>query len=74
MENLIYNDKDETIGYYKDIVKAYEKYINDYPDEAEDRQRELDEIKEWEHYTELLVLTECNGMGFLCKPYNPNEE
>lgn len=72
MNNIIYNDNDEAIGYYDDIVELYKQFMEERPEEQEDLQRELDEIKEWANYAELLVLSENNGMGFTCKPYQPN--
>lgn len=72
MDNIIYNNKDEAIGYYNDIVKLYKQSMEERPEEQEDLQKELDEINEWANYTELLVLSENNGVGFTCKPYQPD--
>lgn len=74
MDNTIYNDMDETIGYYSDLARGYKKLIKetvegDDFDEAKDLMEQLEEINEWKEYDGLLVLSMNNGMGFTCKPY-----
>ena len=72
--NIIYNDKDEAIGYYSDLVKLYKGMIkervdaNDY-DEAQSLMEQLKEIDEWTDNDGLLILSENNGMGFTCRQY-----
>lgn len=78
MDNTIYNDMDETIGYYSDIANGYKKLIKEAVDgdefeEANDLMEQLDEINEWKDYDGLLVLSMNNGMGFTCKQYKPKE-
>lgn len=74
--NTIFNDKDETLGYYKDIVALYQDLIsgaterNDM-EEVKDLAEQLDEINEFSEYEDLLVLSMNNGMGFTCKKYAP---
>ena len=77
-ENIIYNDMDESIGYYKDFVKLYKDLIKDATDKGDWEEVEYltDQIKDIEDFREfdgLLVLSENNGMGFTCNPYKTNE-
>ena len=77
-ENIIYNDMDESIGYYKDFVKLYKDLIKDATDKGDWEEIEylVEQIKEIEDFREfdgLLVLSENNGMGFTCNPYKPEE-
>lgn len=74
--NTIFNDMDETLGYYKDIVALYQDLINGATErndmeEVKMLADELDEINEFSEYDGLLVLSENNGMGFTCKKYAP---
>ena len=51
-DNIIFNDNDEAIGYYSDLVKFYKKTIKDdidanRYDEAKQAIDELQEIDEW---------------------------
>ena len=79
MGNTIYTDMDETIGFYKDLVKGYKEMINeaiekdDY-EEAKDLMEQLVEIMEYSEYDDLLILSMNNGMGFTCKPYKKRGE
>lgn len=73
-DNIIFNDNDEAIGYYSDLVKFYKKAIKDdidanQYDEAKQAIDELQEIDEWTDEDGLLILSENNGMGFTCKQY-----
>ena len=78
MDNTIYSDMDETIGYHSDLVRGYKKLIkeaverDDY-EEAKDLMEQLEEMNEWKDYDDLLVLSMNNGMGFTCRPYQPKE-
>lgn len=78
MDNTIYNDMDETIGYYSDIARGYKKLIqeaverDDY-EEAKDLMEQLGEINEWTDCDGLLVLSMNNGMGFTCRQYQPKQ-
>ena len=74
--NTIFNDMDETIGYYKDIVALYKSLIKDAadrndPEEIQSLSEQLDEINEFSEYDDLLVLSDNKGMGFTCKKYAP---
>ena len=77
-DNVIYNDRDEAIGYYKDLDNLYKELIvsatkqGDY-EEVKSLTEQAGEIKEYKEYTELLVLSENNGMGFTVKPYKGEE-
>lgn len=78
-DNIIFNDMDEGIGFYKDIVVLYKNLIKESVDrddteEANTLIEELEEINEYKDYTGLLVLSENNGMGFTCKPYKEGEQ
>lgn len=73
-DNIIYNQNDEAIGYYSDLVKLYKSMIkervdaNDY-DEAQSLMEQLKEIDEWTDNDGLLILSDNNGMGFTCRQY-----
>lgn len=76
-ENIIYNDMDESIGYYKDFVKLYKDLIKDATDKGDWEEVEYltDQIKDIEDFREfdgLLVLSENNGMGLTVRPYKEN--
>lgn len=78
MDNTIFNDMDETIGYYSDLVRGYKKAIKeaverDDFDDAKDLMAQLEEINEWTDCDGLLVLSMNNGMGFTCRPYQPKQ-
>ena len=76
--NVIFNDMDESIGYYKDLYAMFESVIVDAlkDGDAETAQEQIEylvELKEWEEYDDLLVLSMNNGMGFSAKPYKKGE-
>ena len=73
-DNIIFNDMDESIGYYKDFVKLYKDLIKGATDsrnweEVESLLEQIKEIEDYREYNGLLVLSENNGMGFTCNPY-----
>lgn len=78
MDNTIYTDMDDTIGFYKDLARGYKEMISqavnreDYED-AKGLMEQLEEIKEYSEYDDLLILSENNGMGFTCKPYKTKQ-
>lgn len=77
-DNIIYNDMDESIGYYKDFVKLYKGLIKDATDkgdweEIESLVEQIKEIEDFREFNGLLVLSENNGMGFTCNPYKQEE-
>lgn len=72
--NVIYNDYDECIGYYDDIVAMYKEMLKkeidlDNLEEVENLTEELQEINELKDYDGLIVLSENNGMGFTARKY-----
>lgn len=74
-QNIIFdNNTEDTIGFYSDLVRLYKTMIKDKIDlneyeEAKELTDELSEIDNWTDYDGLLVLSQNNGMGFTCKPY-----
>ena len=77
-DNTIFNDMDETLGYYKDIVALYQDLISGATERNEMEEvkmlaEQLEEINEFSEYDGLLVLSENNGMGFTCKKYHYNK-
>lgn len=72
--NVIYNQNDEAIGYYSDLVKLYKDMIKERVDtneyeEVQNLLNQLQEIDEWTDNDGLLILSENNGMGFTCRQY-----
>ena len=73
-DNVILNDMDESIGYYKDLYAMFESVIVDAlkdgdAETAQEQCEYLVEMSEWKDHDGLLVLSMNNGMGFTCKPY-----
>lgn len=73
-DNIIFNDMDESIGYYEDLFAMFEDVIIDAlkkrdVDTAKEQIEYLEEMQAWEDYEGLLVLSMNNGMGFTAKPY-----
>lgn len=79
MENCIFNDdNNNTIGYYKDlkagVIKIIENYIKeDNWEEARDMVDILGELYGWRENTNLLVLSDNNGMGYTIKEYEKGD-
>ena len=78
MNNIITNDRDEVIGYYNDLYKMYVEEITDLLnsrslEEAQNQLENLNEMAELCNYDGLIVLSDCNGMGFVAKPYKGEE-
>lgn len=74
MENCIFNDRDETVGYYKDIKAGLEKQGKEFIDSGDYEQAQecCDILLDLEKYREnerLLVLSENNGMGWTISEY-----
>lgn len=73
--NIIFNDTNNNlIGYYKDL-RAYVKeqgksYIatDDY-EQAKDMADLLLDLNGWADNESLLVISDCNGMGYIVKEY-----
>ena len=73
------SDKEELIGFYRDLVAYYKHYINEFianndTEQAKTYIEELEEINEYSEYDGLLVLSENNGMGFTCDKYRDDYE
>lgn len=73
-DNVILNDMDESIGYYKDLYAMFESVIIDAlkdhdTETAQEQVGYLLELDEHKDYDGLLVLSMNNGMGFTAKPY-----
>lgn len=78
-DNVILNDMDESIGYYKDLYAMFVDVIEDAlkkgdTDTAQEQIEYLVELDEWKDYDGLLVLSMNNGMGFTAKPYEKKGE
>ena len=78
MENCILNDRDNTIGYYKDIKAGLKEQAEEFikSDNFEMAQELADILLELEAYTDnesLLVLSENNGMGWTIKEYEKGD-
>lgn len=78
-DNVILNDMDESIGYYKDLYAMFESVIIDAlkahdTETAQEQVEYLMELDEWKDYDGLLVLSMNNGMGFTAKPYEKKGE
>lgn len=78
-DNVIYNNNDETIGYYNDLYAMFYSIINDALksrdiDTAKEQLEYLEEMSEWANYDDLLILSMNNGMGFTAKPYKKKGE
>lgn len=77
-DNVIFNDMDESIGYYKDLYAsiasvAFDALKDGDTETAQEQVEYLLELDEWKDYDGLLVLSMNNGMGFTCKPYKKGE-
>lgn len=74
MNNIITNDRDEVIGYYNDLYNMYVEEITNLLkgrniEEAQSQLENLNEMAELCNYDGLIVLSDCNGMGFMAKEY-----
>ena len=78
-DNVILNDMDESIGYYKDLYAMFESVIidalKDHDTETAQEQIEyLMELDEFKDYDGLLILSMNNGFGFTAKPYKKESD
>lgn len=76
--NIILNDRDESIGYYNDLYKVFEEVIIDALksrdiDTVKEQLEYLEEMSDWANYDGLLVLSMNNGMGFTAQPYKEEQ-
>lgn len=74
MENTIFTQNDETLGFYEDIKNGYIKLIKEFTEKEDFEEvtyliEQLKEINEFEESTKLLILSNNNGMGFTCKEF-----
>lgn len=72
--NTIFNDMDETIGYYEDLKRLLQKQAIDSVNKEDYEQasmicEDLLELYKLRDHEGLIVLSENNGMGFTAKPY-----
>lgn len=77
-DNVILNDMDESIGYYKDLyamfVSVIENALKDGdPETAQEQVECLVDMLEWKDYDGLLVLSMNNGMGFTIREYEKGD-
>lgn len=75
MTNIIETDDGRAIGFYSDLVKAYKEAATDFlkQNDYERVEEMLEYIREIDNYTDddgLLEVSNHNGMGFTCQPYN----
>ena len=77
-DNVILNDRDECIGYYKDLKKVIEEQLKEFlkEDNYEEVESMLEELKELEtlkEYGGLIICSDNNGMGFTAREYKHYE-
>lgn len=77
-DNVIYNDRNECLGYFDDLVELYKGMMKTELDlenfeEVENLAKEMQEIEKYKDYMGLLVLSENNGMGFTARKYRGEE-
>lgn len=73
-DNVILNDMDESIGYYKDLYAMFVSVIEDAlkkhdSELAQEQVGYLVELDEYKDYDGLLVISDNNGMGVSIRPY-----
>lgn len=78
-DNVILNDMDESIGYYKDLYAMFVSVVEDAlengePETAQEQVEYLVEMQDYKDYDGLLVLSMNNGFGFTCKPYKKGDK
>lgn len=79
MDNIIFNDNNNnTIGYYKDLQRyltAQSKEFLDSGDyeQAKDMADLLLDLEGWADNESLLVISDCNGMGYIIKEYEKGD-
>lgn len=77
-DNVIFNDMDESIGYYKDLYAMFVSVIEDAlkkhdSELAQEQVGYLVELDEYKDYDGLLVLSDNNGMGYTIKEYEKGD-
>ena len=77
--NVIYDDnRNETIGFYKDLVAYVKTCLDDYEkddnwEQVKDMADLLLDFNAWADNENLLVLSDANGMGYVIKEYEKGE-
>lgn len=77
-DNVILNDMDESIGYYKDLYAMFVYVIKDALNDgdvtaAKEQIEYLEEMDEYKDFPDLLVLSMNNGMGLSVRPYKGSD-
>ena len=77
-DNVILNDMDESIGYYKDLYAMFVDVIKDALNDgdvtaAKEQIEYLEEMDEYKDFPDLLVLSMNNGMGLSVRPYKGSD-
>ena len=75
MTNIIETDDGRALGFYSDLIRAYKEVAADFlkQNDYERVEEMLEYIREIDNYTDddgLLEVSNHNGMGFTCQPYN----
>lgn len=74
-DNVIYDDnRNETIGFYKDLVAYVKTCLDDYKkddnwEQVKDMADLLLDLNAWADNENLLVLSDANGMGYVIYEY-----
>lgn len=76
--NVIFNDRDDAIGYYEDLKKVINEQLVDFLkkenyEEAESMLEELKELSTLKGYSGLIICSDNNGMGFTAREYEHYE-
>lgn len=78
-DNVIFNDNNnDTIGFYSDLMKLIKEQTKEAIDNheyemAKDMVEIMEELYDKRDYDGLLVLSDCNGMGYIIKEYEKGE-
>ena len=79
MDNIIFNDNNNnTIGYYKDLQHYLTTQSKEFLDsgdyeQAKDMADLLLDLEGWADNESLLVISDCNGMGYIIKEYEKGD-
>lgn len=74
MDNYIQKDNGDTIGYYEDLTRFNKNEMKHAVDIGDYESVEMfiaiqRELEGWSDYDGLLVISECNGMGWKAMRY-----
>ena len=72
--NIIENDYGDCIGFYSDLADCLWAEVKQATEEkdierARDMLEQLEELLEYREYTDLLIISDNNGMGFTVRKY-----